>query len=102
MRSSAIVWRSCGLYCLAKLWALRDGLMLCINQNLERVEVELDARAIIDVISNLNNSNLFVHSLVDDCRLLASHIPRIHFKHRYREANRCAGLLEWEERKEPL
>ena len=67
--------------------------MLCINRNLEVVEVELDARAVINVISNLNISNLFVHSLVDDCRLLASQIPRIHFKHYYCEANRCADRL---------
>ena len=67
--------------------------MLCINRNLEAVEVELDARAVINVISNLNISNLFVHSLVDDYRLLASQIPRIHFKHYYCEANRCADRL---------
>lgn len=67
--------------------------MLCVNRNLEAVEVELDARAVIDVISNLNNSNLSIPSLVDDCRLLASQIPQIHFKHCYREANRRADRL---------
>jgi len=31
-----------------KLWALRDGLRLCIKKNLLAVEVELDAKVVVE------------------------------------------------------
>ena len=34
----------------AELWALRDGLTICVNKNFQSVEGELDVKAIIDVI----------------------------------------------------
>ena len=37
---------------LAKLWAIRDGLMLCIERNLAMVEVGLDAKAVVDMLTN--------------------------------------------------
>ncbi|KAK9990934.1 hypothetical protein SO802_025919 [Lithocarpus litseifolius] len=57
------------------------------------VEVELDAKAIIDILLKPSQSNSFISPLLDDCRQLASQIPRIQFKHCYREANRCADHL---------
>lgn len=39
---------------IAELWALRDRLLLCINRNFNAIEVELDAKSIIDVLSTLN------------------------------------------------
>lgn len=60
---------------LAELWAFRDGLNLCLNHNFAAVEVEIDAKAIVDAISNPNYTNLFVSPLMDDCRLLVSQIP---------------------------
>ncbi|KAL0010834.1 hypothetical protein SO802_005942 [Lithocarpus litseifolius] len=78
---------------LAKIWALHDGLNLCLNHNFAAVEVEIDAKAIVDAISNLNYTNLFVSPLMDDYRLLASRIPQIRFRHCYREANRCVDAL---------
>lgn len=60
---------------LAGLWALHDGLKICTARNFEAVVVELDARAVIDIVSNLNSSNLDVCSLVDDCRLLIVQVP---------------------------
>lgn len=78
---------------MAELWALRDGLKCCIDQNFEVVVVELDARAVIDILSNLNSPNLVVCSLVDDCRWMIAQIPQVLIKHCYREANRCADRL---------
>ena len=37
---------------VAELWSLREGLLLCSNLNIASVIVELDARAIVDAISN--------------------------------------------------
>ena len=60
---------------LTELWALRDGLNLCLSYNFAAVEVEIDAKAIVNAISNPNYSNVFVSPLMDDCRLLVSRIP---------------------------
>ncbi|KAL0014756.1 hypothetical protein SO802_001825 [Lithocarpus litseifolius] len=76
-----------------ELWGLRDGLNLCVERNFSAVEVELDARAVLNVITSLVCSNSLITSLVDDCKQLASRIPRIRFNHCYREANRSADKL---------
>ena len=60
---------------IVELWALHDGLILCHNRNFATVEVEIDAKAIVDAISNPNYYNVFVSPLMDDCRLLVSRIP---------------------------
>ncbi|KAK9988172.1 hypothetical protein SO802_028411 [Lithocarpus litseifolius] len=85
-------WRSTTSF-LAELWALRDGLNLCLSYNFDVVEVELDAKAIVDAISNPKYTNVFVSPLMEDCRLLVSRIPHIRIRHCYREANRCADGL---------
>ena len=77
----------------AELWALRDGLSICVDKNYSAIEVELDAKAIIDIFLNPNQSSSFISPLLDDYRQLASLIPRIQFKHCFREANRCADHL---------
>lgn len=41
---------------LAKLWALRDGLILCQNLQLTALEIELDAKAIVDLLANSSYS----------------------------------------------
>ena len=55
---------------LAELWALRDGLNLCITCGIAAVEVELDAKAIVDAVSNPKYSNICASVLMDDCRHL--------------------------------
>ena len=78
---------------LAELWALRDGLSLCVNRSILAVDVELDAKSIVDAIVNPNYSNIFASALLDDCRHLIQQIPQVRFKHCFREANRCADAL---------
>ena len=77
----------------AELWALRDGLNLCISRGIAAVEVELDAKAIVDVVINPKYSNICAFVPMDDCRHLIKQFPQICFKHCYREANRCADAL---------
>lgn len=60
---------------IAEIWALRDWLNLWISMNLEAVEIEVDAKSIVDLVANDNSTNHFINSLVDDCRTLASQIP---------------------------
>ncbi|KAK9992985.1 hypothetical protein SO802_022688, partial [Lithocarpus litseifolius] len=41
----------------AELWALREGLMLYINLNLMAVEIEIDAKFVLDQVSKDYNNN---------------------------------------------
>ena len=59
----------------AELGALRDGLNICVNKNFQAVEVELDAKAIIDVLQNPTQTNPVISPLLDDCKQLAIQIP---------------------------
>ena len=78
---------------IVELWAFRDGLSLCIDRNFNCVEVELDAKSIIDTLNSPRGTNTPNSSLVDDYRLLATWIPQVRFKHCYREAYRSADKL---------
>ena len=78
---------------LAETWALRDGLLLCNQLNLNVVMVELDAKALVDTLKNPSYANTIVSSLFDDCRCLAAQIPQLSIKHIYCEANRCVDRL---------
>ena len=53
---------------IAELWAMRDGLTLCLNINFPAGIIELDAKAVINVISNPNQPNSIISSNVNDCR----------------------------------
>ena len=78
---------------LAELWALQDGLLLCLQVHAQAVFIELDAKAIVDAFNLQTYSNTIVSSIMDDCKHLITQIPQTRFKHVYREANRCADFL---------
>ncbi|KAL0001799.1 hypothetical protein SO802_015580 [Lithocarpus litseifolius] len=61
---------------LAELWALPDGLFLCLQAQIQAVIIEMDAKAIVDAFSHQKNSNSIINSLMDDCRQLVSQIPQ--------------------------
>ena len=65
----------------AKLWAIRDGLTQCCNVSLEAVEVEIDASAMVSLVSQATHTNDELSSLIDDCRNLMKNIPRVRLKH---------------------
>ena len=67
--------------------------MLCCNFNIVSVIVELDARTIVDAISNDQYVNNVISPILDDCRWLISRFHRILFKHCYWEANHYADSL---------
>ena len=78
---------------LAELWALRDGLNICLSKHLLDVEVELDTKIVVDVLTSSHLPNLNQSLLMDECRQLATRFNRIRFKHCYCEANRCVDGL---------
>ena len=67
--------------------------MLCTKRNLAMVEVEFDAKAVVDMLSNSQYLNNAISPLIEDCKCLISQIPQVRFKHCYCEANRCADKL---------
>ena len=76
-----------------ELWSLREGLLLCNNLNINALEVELDAKSIVDALGNPSCGNIVISPLLDDCKLLISRIPQVCIKHCFRQANRCADSL---------
>ena len=52
------------------------------------VEVELDAKVIVDALTTNQHVDLPSSPLMDDCKFLATR-----FKHCYRESNKCANGL---------
>lgn len=57
---------------IVELWALRDGLKLCIDMHLPVVIVELNALLVVDMINGNLTFSLCLSPLVDDCRALLS------------------------------
>ena len=78
---------------LVELWALRDGLRLCLQIQAQAVYIELDAKAIVDALHSQSCTNTVIYSIMEDCRHLVTQIPQTRVKHVYREANRCADFL---------
>ena len=78
---------------IAELWALHDGLTLCHNMHLQAIDIQIDAKAVVDVISNPSYTNRFVMPTVDDCRQLISQLGQVRIGHYYHEANFCANFL---------
>ena len=60
---------------MAELWALRDGLQLCLQMNAQSVFIELDAKVIVDALNSPTSSNSFISSILEDCRHMANGIP---------------------------
>lgn len=78
---------------MAELWALRDGLQLCLQIHAHFVIIESYAKAIVDAFNSPTSSNSIVSSIMDDCRHMATRILQKRFRHIYKEANKCADFL---------
>ena len=78
---------------MAELWALRDGLSMCVDMQIPALEVEFDAKVVADLMNNTTSLNADFAAIVADCRQLLSQIPQVKVYHCYREANRCADAL---------
>ena len=78
---------------LAELWALRDGLQLCLQIHAHSVVIEVDAKAIVETFNSPTLPSSCVSPIMDECRHIAKQIPQVRFRHIYREANRCADFL---------
>nr|POF10465.1 putative ribonuclease h protein [Quercus suber] len=77
----------------AKLWALQEGLLRCIELHAQAVELELDAVAAQSLTSCNARTNGDFSILVDDCRDLLLQLPQVKILHCFREANCCVDAL---------
>ena len=78
---------------VTELWALRDDLNLCISLNLQAMEIELDVKLVVELISKEESQPNSNDVIVADCREGLKKIPRVRVLHCYREANKCADAL---------
>ena len=77
----------------AELWALRDGIKLCVSLKLQAIIIELDAQLVVDFMNkdavNLNGNS----AIVEDCKNSLRDIPMVGVQHCFREENKCADAL---------
>lgn len=77
----------------AELWGLRTGLTLAKNEKITKLEIEVDALAVLLLTHDYNTVNHPLDNLLLDCRSLMQEFEQPSIKHIYREANRCADAL---------
>lgn len=77
----------------AELWALRDGIKLCIALKIPVVIFELDVQLVVDLMKKLDSLPSGIGALVSDCTAGQREIPMVQIHHWYGEANKCADSL---------
>ena len=60
---------------------------------MQNLEVELNAKVIVDLVNSKNSPNIAYSSLFFYCRLLLEMVPHTKVKHVFQEANKCADAL---------
>ncbi|XP_075659314.1 uncharacterized protein LOC142629242 [Castanea sativa] len=76
-----------------ELWALRDGIKLCIALKIPVVIYELDAQLVVNLLKNSNSHPNGIGALISDYKEGLQKIPMVQVQHCYREANKCADSL---------
>jgi hypothetical protein len=75
------------------LRALKDGLLLAIDLEILNLEIEMDSLVVVDLINSSTTSNVFLSTVVNDCRYLLEKFELKSLKHIFRKMNGCADLL---------
>ncbi|KAK7817049.1 putative ribonuclease h protein [Quercus suber] len=78
---------------MAEWWALRDGLNLAIHLGINQLEVELDAKVIVEKLKSTNCPNRSFATLLCDCRCLMARFRQVQVGHVFREVNKCVDFL---------
>ena len=71
--------------------ALRDGLNLAIQLGIGYLEVELDAKVIVEMLNNANSANIKFSPLLFDCSALIERFTQVRVAHVYREVKDFFG-----------
>ena len=83
----------CATSVAAELWALRDGIRLCISLKLLVVVFELDAKLVVDLLKKDMEKSNGIDVLVADCIEGLKEISMVRIQHCYRETNKCTDAL---------
>ena len=76
-----------------ELWAFRDGLSLCFSLNIVALEIEVDAKVILDWVLIEHNCNLNHTTLIMDCRALINQVLQVKMMYCFCRTNKCADAL---------
>ena len=77
----------------AELRALIDGLKLAIDLGILNLEIEIDSLVAVELVNSMTTPNVFLSTIVTDCRSLMERFEICFLKHIFREVNGCADLL---------
>lgn len=77
----------------AELWGLREGLRLCLNLNIQQVQVEIDSAAIVTLLQAEKRPNEALNTLMIDCNRLLQQFSSASVNHIFREGNSVADRL---------
>nr|POF08271.1 putative ribonuclease h protein [Quercus suber] len=78
---------------LAELWALRDGIAMALNLNIDKLIINVDASEVINLFSKPSNTNRLAQPIVHEYRSMLQAFLEYHMQHCYRETNRVADML---------
>ena len=80
----------------AELLGLKEGLVLAKNLNIKNLLIEIDAKAMTDIISSQNDTSFVTHpysNLILECKSLLRCFEDARISHTHREGNYCADIL---------
>ena len=77
----------------AKLWALCDGIRLCIAVKCPIVIIELDAKLVVNLLHKEDRNQNGLDAILGDCKEGLRDILVVKIQHCIREANKCANAL---------
>lgn len=89
------LWRTSSI--IAKLWGLRDGLVMAQALGIDYPIVELDALFVLQLVCNSDQTNLLLLPTVNDSRNLLQELQGLEVKHAFKVSaiERFITLLEW-------
>ena len=80
----------------AELWGLRDGLVLAHQLNIKKIIIELDAKAVLELVHPAKFTSLSHHpygALITDRRSFIQDFEEASLQHTFQEGNATADLL---------
>jgi ribonuclease HI len=78
---------------VAELWGILEGMKLAKDRNIQRLEVQVDSKAVLQCVSSSKNGSIRGRRLVRKIREIMAQDIEVHFQHVYREANKVADWL---------
>ena len=80
-----------------RVWKWNYGLLgmvsLCFSLNIVALEIEVDAKVILDWVLNEHNCNLNHTTLIMDCRAFINQVLQVKMMYCFRRTNKCADAL---------